>query len=53
MGVDADQGWIKSRLIIASMMKGVDVGVYTAVKKALDYYAVKVSVLWWCSRART
>ena len=44
MGVDADQGWVKSRFIIASMMKGVDIGVYTAVKKALDYYAVKVSV---------
>jgi len=45
MGVDADQGWIKSRLIIASMMKGVDVGAHTAVKKALDYYAVKVMVV--------
>jgi basic membrane protein A len=43
IGVDADQDWIKPGFIIASMMKRVDVGVYQAVKRALDYYAGKVS----------
>jgi len=43
IGVDADQDWIKPGYIIASMMKRVDVGVYTAVKNALDYYAGKIS----------
>ncbi|ABM81242.1 BMP family lipoprotein [Hyperthermus butylicus] len=42
IGVDADQDWIKPGFIIASMMKRVDVGVYTAVKRALDYYNGKV-----------
>ncbi len=42
IGVDADQDWIKPGFIIASMMKRVDVGVYTAVKRALDYYAGKI-----------
>ncbi|BEP16901.1 BMP family protein [Pyrofollis japonicus] len=43
IGVDSDQDWIKPGFIIASMMKRVDVGVYTAVKRALDYYAGKVT----------
>jgi len=42
IGVDADQDWIKPGFIIASMMKRVDVGVYTATKRALDYYAGKI-----------
>ncbi len=37
IGVDADQDYIKPGFIIASMMKRVDVGVYTATKKALNY----------------
>jgi len=36
IGVDSDQDWIKPGFIIASMMKRVDVGVYTAVKRTLD-----------------
>ncbi|MGQ4892258.1 MAG: BMP family lipoprotein [Candidatus Njordarchaeia archaeon] len=36
IGVDADQDWIKPGFILASMMKRVDVGVYTAVKKVMD-----------------
>ncbi|MEM0099917.1 MAG: BMP family ABC transporter substrate-binding protein [Desulfurococcaceae archaeon] len=43
IGVDADQDWIKPGFIIASMMKRVDVGVYEAVRRALDYYAGKIS----------
>jgi basic membrane protein A len=43
IGVDSDQDWIKPGFILASMMKRVDVGVYTAVKRALDYYAGKIS----------
>jgi len=43
IGVDSDQDWIKPGFIVASMMKRVDVGVYTAVKKALDYYQGKIS----------
>jgi basic membrane protein A len=42
IGVDADQDWIKPGFIIASMMKRVDVGVYTAVKRALDYRDGKI-----------
>ncbi len=42
IGVDADQDYIKPGFILASMMKRVDVGVYKAVQKALDYYAGKV-----------
>ncbi|WFO74839.1 BMP family ABC transporter substrate-binding protein [Desulfurococcaceae archaeon MEX13E-LK6-19] len=42
IGVDSDQDWIKPGYIIASMMKRVDVGVYTAVKRALDYYDGKI-----------
>ncbi len=42
IGVDADQDYIKPGFILASMMKRVDVGVYTATKKALDYYAGKL-----------
>lgn len=42
IGVDADQDWIKPGFIIASMMKRVDVGVYTAVKRALDYREGKI-----------
>ncbi|MET1128521.1 MAG: BMP family ABC transporter substrate-binding protein [Thermoproteota archaeon] len=38
IGVDSDQDWIKPGFIIASMMKRVDVGVYTAVERALKYY---------------
>ena len=34
IGVDSAQDWIKPGVIIASMMKRVDVGVYTAVKDA-------------------
>ncbi len=37
IGVDADQDYIKPGFIIASMMKRVDVGVYKAAEKALDY----------------
>ncbi|ASJ02717.1 sugar-binding protein [Thermococcus profundus] len=36
IGVDSAQDWIKPGVIIASMMKRVDVGVYNAVKAALD-----------------
>ena len=36
IGVDADQDYIKPGFIIASMMKRVDVGVYTAVKLAYE-----------------
>ncbi|MGB9827137.1 BMP family ABC transporter substrate-binding protein [Thermosphaera chiliense] len=42
IGVDADQDWIKPGFIIASMMKRVDVGVYTAVKRALEYRDGKI-----------
>lgn len=42
IGVDADQDWIKPGFIIASMMKRVDVGVYTAVKRALDFRDGKI-----------
>lgn len=42
IGVDSDQDWIKPGFIIASMMKRVDVGVYTAVQRALDYYQGKI-----------
>ena len=34
IGVDSAQDWIKPGVIIASMMKRVDVGVYNAVKEA-------------------
>ncbi len=37
IGVDSDQDWIKPGFILASMMKRVDVGTYTAVRKALEY----------------
>ena len=37
IGVDSAQDWIKPGVIIASMMKRVDVGVYTAVKDCLLY----------------
>ncbi len=36
IGVDSAQDWIKPGVIIASMMKRVDVGVYTAVKDAVN-----------------
>ncbi|WP_297091209.1 BMP family protein [Thermococcus sp.] len=36
VGVDSAQDWIKPGAIIASMMKRVDVGVYTAVKDAVE-----------------
>ncbi|WP_048148715.1 BMP family lipoprotein [Palaeococcus ferrophilus] len=36
IGVDSAQDWIKPGVIIASMMKRVDVGVYTAVKDAVE-----------------
>jgi len=36
IGVDSAQDWIKPGIIIASMMKRVDVGVYTAVKDAVE-----------------
>ncbi len=42
IGVDSDQDWIKPGFILASMMKRVDVGVYTAVKRALEYYQGKI-----------
>jgi len=42
IGVDSDQDWIKPGFIVASMMKRVDVGVYTAVKRALDYHQGKI-----------
>ena len=43
IGVDSDQDWIKPGFILASMMKRVDVGVYKATKRALDYYRGKVT----------
>jgi len=43
IGVDSDQDWIKPGLIIASVEKRVDVGVYDAVQRALSYYAGNVS----------
>ena len=43
IGVDSDQDWIKPGFIIASMMKRVDVGVYKATEKALEYYQGKVT----------
>ncbi len=36
IGVDSAQDWIKPGVIIASMMKRVDVGVYTAVQDAVN-----------------
>ena len=36
IGVDSPQDWIKPGVIIASMTKRVDVGVYTAVKDAVE-----------------
>ncbi|AMQ17964.1 BMP family lipoprotein [Thermococcus peptonophilus] len=36
IGVDSAQDWIKPGVIIASMMKRVDVGVYNAVKAAVE-----------------
>jgi basic membrane protein A len=36
IGVDADQDYIKPGFILASMMKRVDVGVYTAAKMAVE-----------------
>ena len=36
IGVDSAQDWIKPGVIIASMMKRVDVGVYDAVKEAVN-----------------
>lgn len=36
IGVDSAQDWIKPGVIIASMMKRVDVGVYNAVKSVMD-----------------
>lgn len=41
IGVDADQDYIKPGFIIASMMKRVDMGVYVATKRALDYLVYK------------
>ncbi len=43
IGVDSDQDWIKPGWIIASMMKRVDMGVYYATKKALEYEEGKIS----------
>lgn len=43
IGVDADQDWIKPGFIAASMMKRVDVGVYEATRRALDYYEGRIS----------
>jgi len=42
IGVDSDQDWIKPGFILASMMKRVDVGTYTATKKALEYKEGKI-----------
>ena len=42
IGVDADQDWIKPGFILASMMKRVDRGTYTAVKRALEYENGKI-----------
>ena len=42
IGVDSDQDWIKPGWIIASMMKRVDLGVYYATKKALEYEEGKI-----------
>ncbi len=43
IGVDSDQDWIKPGWIIASMMKRVDMGVYYATLKALQYEEGKIS----------
>jgi len=43
IGVDSDQDWIKPGFILASMMKRVDVGVYKAVQRALEYKEGKIS----------
>jgi len=42
IGVDSDQDWIKPGWIIASMMKRVDMGVYYATLKALQYEQGKI-----------
>ncbi len=43
IGVDSDQDWIKPGWIIASMMKRVDMGVYYATEKALQYEEGKIN----------
>jgi len=43
IGVDSDQDWIKPGWIIASMMKRVDMGVYYATEKALEYEEGKIN----------
>ncbi len=43
IGVDSDQDWIKPGWIVASMMKRVDMGVYYATLKALQYEEGKTS----------
>jgi len=42
IGVDSDQDWIKPGWIIASMMKRVDMGVYYATVRALEYLHGKI-----------
>ncbi len=42
IGVDSDQDWIKPGFIIASMMKRVDMGVYYATLRALEYLHGKI-----------
>ncbi|WP_440059351.1 BMP family lipoprotein [Thermogladius sp. 4427co] len=43
IGVDSDQDWIAPGFVIASMEKRVDVGVYEAVKRAIEYKEGKIS----------
>jgi len=43
IGVDSDQDWIKPGFILASVEKRVDVGVYDAVQRALNYYSGNVT----------
>ncbi|MEZ0394184.1 MAG: BMP family ABC transporter substrate-binding protein [Desulfurococcaceae archaeon] len=43
IGVDSDQDWIAPGFVIASMEKRVDVGVYTAIKRAIDYREGRIS----------
>jgi basic membrane protein A len=43
IGVDSDQDWIAPGFVIASMEKRVDVGVFQAVKRAIDYKEGRVA----------
>ncbi|MGC9181681.1 MAG: BMP family lipoprotein [Thermogladius sp.] len=43
IGVDSDQDWIAPGFVIASMEKRVDVGVFEAVKRAIEYREGRIS----------